>query len=202
MFTEKGSTLDGRVLRVSNPYHAGETKKWTTIRSSLRIMAVIPIILLTQTSCTIPQESSKQSNRNAPSLNTNGALIDGAVDSELGKNLRIWRENPISDYVMTLYLEQPGIYQPVSPVRVDVTNGNAVSVKALDDSRVAHFPDYESYNTVEKLFVLIQDGYDRDFRVRARYDEKLGVPIEINISNPRTTTAYTDIKIENFAARN
>lgn len=94
----------------------------------------------------------------------------------------LWSNRPFEDYRFTLQMQcfcVPGL---APPVVIDVVNGFAASVTYADTGVAAGPGLFENYDTIEKLFDIIQDVYDREFiYVRQQYDPDLGYPVDVFI---------------------
>ena len=89
-----------------------------------------------------------------------------------------WEAAGLDAYAMTLrrvcFCPTPDY---TGPFEVEVRGGELASVR-LEGAAV----DDERGMTVEALFDLVQDAYDRDaYRITVEYDERLGYPVSVDI---------------------
>ncbi len=135
-------------------------------------------------SCSLRQESEIVKNNILPKQSNNNSELNNE-ETELERNQKLWRESKSGNYKMTLKMSQPGLYSPVSPVEITVKNGEAVSIKSLEDSeRNITVESYERFgnNTVKAMFEKIQFAENRKpDKLKVKYDEKFGYPKEIDI---------------------
>src|SRR5687767_4230002 len=93
-------------------------------------LILVSIITLTffSISCSLRQESEIVENTILPKQSNNDSEVKNE-ETELERNRKLWRESKIGNYKMTLKMNQPGLYSPVSPVEITVKNGEAVLIK-------------------------------------------------------------------------
>ena len=94
----------------------------------------------------------------------------------------LWESQDIDSYHYTL---QVGCFCPPEvrePVIIEVVNGEVASITYAVDGTAANPEFFEQYNTVDKLFTVINDAEAQDpARSEITYDETYGVPLSVTI---------------------
>ena len=110
---------------------------------------------------------------------------------------QVWSAAGITDYQMTV--KQVGEWFTGSAV-IQVRNGVPVSVKHLTTEGVTWHPAaFESYDTVEELFAIIQRGIEggADHLV-VNYDRRRGLPLSAHIDHSGWADDAHGFVIEDF----
>ena len=110
-------------------------------------------------------------------------IIPGcAPESTFNRSLKLWQSKAVVDYSYELRVICFCPAEVTSPVLVEIRNGVTSSVRYAADNVPATNEFFERFNTVEKLFAVIRDAYNRKAdTVSAAYDLGYGVPISVSI---------------------
>jgi hypothetical protein len=113
----------------------------------------------------------------------------GGPEGELHDQRAAWEALGIHDYSVTM---QPQCYCPPEAIRTAVVQVRADTVLDVQDPATGEPPAFRQlYRTVEGLFDLIQDAFDRNAEsVDVTYDEILHFPT--NIAIDYDTNAYDE----------
>lgn len=122
----------------------------------------------------------------------------------LKANSDLWRSKQVKNYNFTLRADCLCPLAPRSPVRIDVRNGQPVSIVTLNRKNTFYFvPEaYKDYNTIDKMFERIEEAPNsRPEFISASYHETLGYPTSFTVD--QTIGGSDDemtILIEDFGA--
>tara|TARA_B100000929_G_scaffold266734_1_gene234581 strand:- start:950 stop:1381 length:432 start_codon:yes stop_codon:yes gene_type:complete len=96
-------------------------------------------------------------------------------ENDLAEYRALWEAQSLSDY--TFDVVKNCFCWPIADVRITVQGGVITDVTELA-SEVAHDP--ELFRTIDGLFDLVQDAYDRDaHEVQVDFNSSRGYPIRI-----------------------
>ncbi len=111
-----------------------------------------------------------------------GDAQQGRMRDELKQSQQRWAAQHVANYRYSLQTRcfcPPEITQPVV---IEVRNGVATSVIGTTVGGRVNTEHFSRYNTIEKLFAVIQDAIDKHAAVIAvNYDATFGYPTSINI---------------------
>lgn len=116
------------------------------------------------------------------------------------KNRALWNKGNISSYRYTLSNSCFCIPDARGPVVIEVRNGRTVYVNSVETGQAVDPQFFQSYNTIPKLFNVIQDAIQRRASsLEVRYNHKYGYPTQINIDyNAQIADEEIFLTIENF----
>ncbi|MEH2118832.1 DUF6174 domain-containing protein [Nostoc sp.] len=115
-------------------------------------------------------------------------------------NRYFWNRQKISNYDYTLSNSCFCIADARGPVVIKVRNGQTISVTSVATGKPVNPEFFQSYNTIPKLFDVIQDAINRKaFSLNVRYNPQYGFPIQIDIDyNSQIADEEKYLTIENF----
>ncbi|MBD2452360.1 hypothetical protein H6G76_35730 [Nostoc sp. FACHB-152] len=118
----------------------------------------------------------------------------------LNFNRRLWNEQNISNYRYTLSNGCFCIPEARGPVIIEVRNGQATITSVATGQPVANPEFFAQYNTIPKLFNVIQDALNRQaYSLNINYSPRLGYPTQINIDyDSQIADEEIYLTIENF----
>jgi hypothetical protein len=95
---------------------------------------------------------------------------------------RLWKEKDVKNYRYRLSKSCFCIPAARGPVIIVVKDGVTTSVTSEATGQAVDPELFKQYDSVPKLFAVIQDGIDRKAAsLNVKYDPKLGYPTQINI---------------------
>ncbi|MEH2423026.1 MAG: DUF6174 domain-containing protein [Nostoc sp.] len=138
----------------------------------------------------IAQAQSRESN--------NGNLR--RLQKRLEFNRSFWNRRNISNYEYTLSNSCFCIEDARGPVVIKVRNRQTTSVTSVATGKPVNPEFFQSYNTIPKLFDVIQDAINRKaFSLNVEYSAQFGYPAKINIDyNSQIADEEKYLTIENF----
>lgn len=93
-----------------------------------------------------------------------------------------WQAQQIVSYSYGLSVSCFCLDDALQPVVITVTDGETTAIVKAEDGAPAAAEFFEAYNTVEKLFALIQQAIDEGAaEITVTYDPTLGYPTEIKL---------------------
>ncbi|BAY65157.1 hypothetical protein NIES22_52600 [Calothrix brevissima NIES-22] len=116
-------------------------------------------------------------------------------------NRRLWEKQNILNYRYTFSNGCFCIPDARGPVVIEVRNGKTRSITSVETGLRVTNPEYfENYNTIPKLFNVIQDAIARQaFSLDVNYSARYGYPTQINIDyNAQIADEELYLTIENF----
>ncbi len=119
----------------------------------------------------------------------------------LNFNRRLWNNQNISNYRYTFSNGCFCIPEARGPVIIEVRNGKIKSITSVATGQPVQNPEYfQKYNTIPKLFNVIQDAINRKaYSLDVAYNPRLGYPTQINIDyNSQIADEEIYLTIENF----
>ncbi|MUG98791.1 hypothetical protein F7734_43470 [Scytonema sp. UIC 10036] len=98
-------------------------------------------------------------------------------------NRNRWNEQNIVNYRYTFSNGCFCIPDARGPVVIEVRNGQTTSITSVETGQPVTNPEFfQQYNTIPKLFNVIQDAINRKAEsLNVEYNAKLGYPTQINI---------------------
>ncbi|MEA5551458.1 DUF6174 domain-containing protein [Anabaena cylindrica UHCC 0172] len=119
---------------------------------------------------------------------------------QLRKNRQLWKQQKISKYRYQLTRSCFCTPEARGPVIVQVRNGVTTSVISVATGQPVDQELFKQYNTVPKLFSVIQDAIARKAdSLTVKYDPKLGYPTQINVDySQQMADEELYLTIENF----
>ncbi|MBD2295891.1 hypothetical protein H6G06_21040 [Anabaena sphaerica FACHB-251] len=100
----------------------------------------------------------------------------------LKSNLRLWKKQKIANYRYTLTRSCFCTAEARGPIVIEVRNGVTTAVTYVATSKPADKELFKQYDTIPKLFDVIQDGINRKAAsLTVKYHPKFGYPTQINI---------------------
>ncbi|MBN3908128.1 MAG: hypothetical protein HWQ35_16740 [Nostoc sp. NMS1] len=118
----------------------------------------------------------------------------------LNFNRRLWDEQKISNYRYTFSNGCFCIAEARGPVIIEVRNGKTTITSVATGQPVENPEFFEKYNTIPKLFNVIQDAINRQaYSLNIDYSPRFGYPTQINIDyNSQIADEEIYLTIENF----
>nr|WP_224093435.1 DUF6174 domain-containing protein [Nostoc sp. MS1] len=115
-------------------------------------------------------------------------------------NRNLWNKQNISNYRYTLSNSCFCIPEARGPVIIEVRNGQTTSITSVATGQPVNSEYFQNYNTIPKLFNLIQDAIARQASsLTVNYDTRRGYPTQINIDySAQIADEELFLKIENF----
>ncbi|MBH8565529.1 hypothetical protein I8748_25700 [Nostoc sp. CENA67] len=115
-------------------------------------------------------------------------------------NRNLWNKQNISNYRYTFSNSCFCIPDARGPVIIEVRNGETTSITSVETGQPVDPQYFQQYNTIPKLFNVIQDGINRNaYSLDVRYDARLGYPTQINIDyDSQIADEEIYLTIENF----
>lgn len=116
-------------------------------------------------------------------------------------NRRLWEKQNIQNYRYTFSNGCFCIPDARGPVVIEVRNGKTKSITSVETGQRVTNPEFfENYNTIPKLFNVIQDAISRQaFSLDVNYSARYGYPTQINIDyNAQIADEELYLTIENF----
>jgi hypothetical protein len=112
----------------------------------------------------------------------------------------LWNKKNISNYRYTLSNSCFCIPEARGPVVIEVRNGQTTSITLIATSQPVDPQLFQQYNTIPKLFNVIQDAINRRASsLNVRYDPRFGYPTQIDIDyNTQLADEEVYLSIENF----
>ncbi len=101
---------------------------------------------------------------------------------ELSQKKQLWTTQKALNYRYTLENSCFCIPEATQPVTIEVRDGERISIKAVKDGSSVNEEYFSAYDTIPKLFDLIQAAYNQQAnRISVSFDPKLGFPTRIFI---------------------
>lgn len=112
----------------------------------------------------------------------NDGLSDIERNSSLREAMELWQQSGVTSYRYTFTRRCFCPRERTGPVRIEVRNGQPVSVTPTEGVTTITRSAFDAYDTVEELFAAIAAASERrPFLMAARYDENLGYPVEMGV---------------------
>ncbi len=148
--------------------------------------------------------SSSESNAagNTPDIsqaNTQESFVkkNEFIDSDFERNWKLWVENNISNYDLTVSIAVSSFTTPAEPVLIEVRAGKSISIKPLAKDDQRSLETYNHYDTVEKLFNKIKEHAEKGDKVKVKYNKELGYPEDTTFFI-KNSLGFINIKIKKF----
>ncbi|MEH1839563.1 MAG: DUF6174 domain-containing protein [Nostoc sp.] len=115
-------------------------------------------------------------------------------------NRNFWNRQNISNYEYTLSNSCFCIADARGPVKIQVRNGQTTSITSVATGKPVNPQYFQSYNTIPKLFDVIQDAINRKaFSLNVQYSAGFGYPTKIDIDyNSQIADEEKYLTNENF----
>lgn len=160
----------------------------------MRLPIIISAALLLSVSLNLPvmSQSCTEIAQSPESNNLNSRRLKFNRDS--------WNQQNIFNYRYTLSNGCFCIPDARGPVVIEVRNGKTTSITSVATGKPANPQYFQQYNTIPKLFNVIQDAIARRaFSLNVRYSSSLGYPTQINIDyDSQIADEELYLTIENF----
>ena len=118
----------------------------------------------------------------AACIRPEGAQPPTAAQTALQAAQQQWQAQQIASYSYNLSVSCFCVEDVRQPVVITVTDGETTSIVKAEDGAPAAAEFFEEYNTVEKLFALIQKAIDEQAaEITVTYDPTLGYPTDIKL---------------------
>jgi len=129
------------------------------------------------------------------------AANNNLAQRRLKFNRNLWDKQNISNYRYTFSNGCFCIPEARGPVIIEVRNGETKSITSVATGQpIENIELFQNYNTIPKLFNVIQDGIARKAsNLDVNYSPKLGYPTQINIDyNSQIADEEIYLTIENL----
>lgn len=116
-------------------------------------------------------------------------------------NRRVWEKQNITGYRYTFSNGCFCIPDARGPVVIEVRNGRTFSVSSVTTGQPVSNPEFfQNYNTIPKLFNIIQDAIARQaVNLNVSYNSRHGYPTQINVDyNAQIADEELYLNINNF----
>lgn len=111
-----------------------------------------------------------------------GCNSEDGVRQSLSRHQNQWVSQSIESYRYQLGITCFCLVEISRPVTIEVRNGATHSVSYLADGTAADAKYFEKYDTIDELFLIIDDAIDQKAdEIKVTYDEELGFPTRIHI---------------------
>ncbi|MEH2024286.1 DUF6174 domain-containing protein [Nostoc sp.] len=162
----------------------------------MRLPIIISATLLLSLGLNLPAMSETSAEKAQCQRQTNNNLNF----RRLRFNSRLWDQANISNYRITVSNSCFCIPDARGPVVIEVRNGRTASITSVATGKPINPQFFEKYNTIPKLFNVIQDAINRKaYSLDVRYNAKLGYPTQINIDyDSQIADEEIYLTIENF----
>lgn len=122
--------------------------------------------------------------------------------AEFDRNRRLWRENNIKNYRMTVDLKKAGHAAPNGKFIINVRDGRSESIRnAADQEPVPEIVRFGKYTTLDEIFEYIeaeeQRGGNWDIK-EIEYDPKFGYPRKVNLDKARVLDDELSFQVLQF----
>lgn len=118
----------------------------------------------------------------AACIRPEGTQQPTAAQADLQQAQQRWQAQTLDSYSYTLALSCFCVDEVRQPVVITVTDGETASIVRAEGGDPASAEFFVDYNTVDKLFALIQKAIDEGAdEVAVTYDPTLGYPIDIKV---------------------
>jgi hypothetical protein len=113
----------------------------------------------------------------------NSSVSNNLDQRRLNFNRRLWEKRNISNYRYTFSNGCFCIPDARGPVIIEVRNGKKPLITSVATGQPVDNPEFfNKYNTIPKLFNVIQDAINRRaFSLDVNYNPRLGYPTQINV---------------------
>jgi len=106
--------------------------------------------------------------------------LPNPITGEIQQRKQRWIAQNIVDYRYILENSCFCIPEVTQPVKIEVRDGKRVAIAAVKDGRSVNEEYFTHYDTIPKLFDLIQTEQDKKpSKIFVSYDLKLGFPVSI-----------------------
>lgn len=110
------------------------------------------------------------------------AANNNLAQRRLNFNRNLWNKQNISNYRYTLSNSCFCLPDARGPVIIEVRNGQTTSITSVETGQPVNPEFFNNYNTIPKLFNLIQDAINRRAdRLDVDYNARLGYPTQISV---------------------
>ncbi|MEH2061997.1 MAG: DUF6174 domain-containing protein [Nostoc sp.] len=161
----------------------------------MRLPIIISATLLLSLGLNLPAMSQTPAERTQYQTNNNSNF---RLLRRLNFNRGLWNQKNIYNYRYTFSNSCFCIGEARGPVVIEVRNGQTTSITL--DGKPVNPQFFEKYNTIPKLFNVIQDAINRKaYSLNVQYDPKLGYPTQINVDyNSQIADEEIFLTIEKF----
>jgi hypothetical protein len=136
----------------------------------------------------------------SPIERTQSPAVNNLNFRRLQFNRNLWNQRNISNYGYTLSNSCFCVPDARGPVVIEVRNGQTTSITSVATGQPVDPQLFQQYNTIPKLFDVIQDAIDRRaYSLNVRYNSRLGYPTQIDIDySSQLADEEVYLTIENF----
>ncbi len=123
--------------------------------------------------------------------------------SDLEQNHRKWNIKNINSYNFVARIVREGINSQAEEVLIEVRNGQAISIKPVSKSDQRDIKPYSRFETVEKMFDVIQVESEKGASVIVSYNKELGYPEKIGLNYAKSgSNAWFGFYLDKFEVIN
>ncbi|MDF5706297.1 MAG: DUF6174 domain-containing protein [Nostoc sp. S4] len=161
----------------------------------MRLPIIISVSMLVFAGLNLPVMSQSPTEIRQLATNNNLSL------RRLNFNRRLWNKQNIYNYRYTFSNGCFCTPEARGPVIIEVRNGKTKSITSVDTRQLVQNPQlFEKYNTIPKLFNVIQDAINRRaYSLNINYNPKFGYPTQINVDyNSQIADEEIYLTIKNF----
>jgi hypothetical protein len=134
----------------------------------------------------------------ACSISENKTLDGAQIEcKDLIRNRLLWSEKKIVDYDMVVRYLPHSPLPAASPVLIKVRNNKAVSIEPFSQNIKGTLVFYSIFDTVDKMFEMIQKDLEDGAEVKVLFNSELGYPETVYVT-PKLSNAYYQLHIDKF----
>ena len=182
-----------------------EITKQGLLRLSMLLIFLIAVIQffgcysLQQTGPTNPTFENKPINTFQEKVEEERINNIKITDPELERNRSMWLEKNIVNYNITVSAYQGGNVIPADSVLIEIRDGKGTLIEPTPKVDKVRLEVYKVFDTVEKMFDAIQQGFEEEAIVEVKYNKKFGYPEEMYVNYyQKGSDQYKRIKIKKF----
>ncbi len=171
----------------------------------LRVKIGFILMLVTWGGCAIeagnpggPPEQISKVPSISPTVTPTRPASDGSTNAglEFERFRELWKAKRIGSYDFEASLYVGGTRYFAEPVRVKVRSGDATSIQPIDKNNKASVDGYSEFQTVEKMFEVIERAIKNKLEFKAEYNKDFGYPESILVlSSSSVTDASKRLKV-------
>jgi len=99
------------------------------------------------------------------------------------ENRRLWESSKIENYDMLASLYVGGVKAWPEPVLIKVRRGSAIAIESEFGSEEELIKGYRDFDTIAKIFALLELEAKSGAKVEVKYNHKFGYPAEVYIDH-------------------
>jgi hypothetical protein len=116
-------------------------------------------------------------------LMTGCASLVGQASGDVNSDQAKWEDANVSHYRYELSISCFCIFAQDMPLVIEVKDGEVVSMEYKSGKEIdpALLPEFQRYDTIDKIFAELAKAQTEAERVEVTYDEKYGFPTQVTI---------------------